>query len=66
MGADCLSRHHSRDLSPYLLDDVGDHHEVCLQLPGQCPIGQVSDYSAHAGTLFLPIDGPHQRDMWGL
>jgi hypothetical protein len=59
MGEDYLIRHHPGDLSPCLLDDAEYHYQVCFLLPGQCPIGQVSDFSVHAGTLFLPTDGPH-------
>jgi hypothetical protein len=33
------------DLSTCLLDDPGQHHEMCLQRPGQYPAGQVSDIS---------------------
>lgn len=61
MGADCLPRHCSRDLSTYFLNDVGHDHEMSLQLLGQCQIGQVSDRSSSEGHLFLPTDRP-QRD----
>lgn len=42
----------SGDLWTHLLDDVGHHHEVCLQLPGQPPGRQVSEILS-CRVLFL-------------
>ena len=47
----------SGDLWTCLLNDLGHHHEVRLQPPGQGPDGQVSDSFQWQGPVFISWEG---------
>lgn len=65
MGGAHQSRLSSGDLGTHLFDDLGHHHEVCLQPAEQHSVGQVSDNHSATGLLFYHLTWTYWRGSLG-